>query len=230
MACVDGPLFSGQASGPVGGIEYNKNRSGAFAKGNISPNDVRSPNGSQYRAQAQQFCAFQFANIDPNTLSLWEEFAEQNEWKNRFGQKMKLTAQQWYVRSCIPARLYFGISSVITPPTIGSHFKPNFEIEWTVNGIQLSFDINPTSSQCIVVWQHRNLLATQVRHNTLQRSHVIKYPQISPVLITGAITAFNDPPSFPFLINNTFTNVKVRTYTIFGLAMPELRFRVHTVN
>lgn len=230
MAVVNGPLHSEQASGALGGLCYSDDQWGHTCRSNIYPNNVRSPASSQQRGFVQQFCAFQFGNISPQNYEEWVVFSENFMWKNRLGADIKLTPQQWYMRYCIPARLYFNTTIVTNPPLVRLRFTPNFELEWTVNGILLSFDQNPNSDQAIVVWQHRNLLATQIKYKILQRSHVIKFPQVSPVLITGAVSAFNDPPGFPFLTNNTFTNIKIGTYTVNGVPSPELRYRIHVLN
>jgi hypothetical protein len=230
MAVVNGPLHSSQASGAIGGLSYSEDGYGHTCKSNIYPNDPRSTESSQERAFVQQYCAFQFGNISQQNYDEWVEFSERNVWKNRLGGVIKLTPQQWFMRSCIPARLYFGESAVTNPPEPSIRFTPNFAAAWTVNGIELSFDENPSADQVIVVWQVRNLLATQVKNKILKRSHVITYPSTSPVLITGAVSAFNDPPGFPFLLNNTFCNIKIRTYSINGLPSPELRYRIHVIN
>jgi len=230
MAVVNGPLHSGQASGALGGLSYSEDQYGHTCKSNIYPNDPRSTAASQERALVNQFCAFQFANLSLLDFAKWINYSETHEWKNRLGQSTKLNPQQWYMKFCIPAKLYFGIDGVIDPPQNEERFLPIINLEWTVNGVLMSFDQNPTDEQCIVVWQTRNLLATQVQARVHKRSQVITSPTTSPVLITGGIGDLEDPPGFPYLTDNTFINIKIVTYTLTGLPSPELRFRINVVS
>jgi hypothetical protein len=227
MAVVKGSLHSGQATGAVGGLSYSADQYGQNVKGNISPNDPRSEVSSDQQYQVLTYCSYQFHNLSLPTFAKWINYSETHMWRNSLGQTIKLSPGNWYKMFCIPARLYFDHEGELNPPIDGQKFIPAISCQWTSSGIQLTFDADPSSNQAIVVWQHRNLRATQVRYNTLQRSHIIKYPSTSPFLVSGAILAQNDPPGFPVLLDNTYTNLKIRCYTVEGVASPILTFRIH---
>lgn len=227
MASVKGAIHSDQAAGSIGGISFSDDQYGSTAKANVNPVDPKSTTGSQQRNQANAYCSFHFQNLSVQTYQLWKDYSENFFWKNKLGNTVKLSPLGWYLKHCIPARLYFNHEADLDPYLTRDIFSPNFSCYWQSSGITLEWDSVLPANQAIVVWQKRNLRATQVQYSFMKRSHIIKYPATSPYLLSGPLVTANDPIGFPVLLGNTFTNLRVQCYNNFGQSMPELRFRIH---
>ena len=131
MAIVDGPLFSGAASGTVGALNYTRWRGRAVVRSTFTPNDANSGLQQAWRAQFANVIYYWNTTLTMLQRSGWEAVAATLVWHNRLGNKVVPTGYQLFCRiSLNRIRQGSSISASI----------PDLSPPWLITGTYASWD------------------------------------------------------------------------------------------
>lgn len=101
-------------SGSVGGLTGSHNKGGQYMRARTTPTNPNT--AAQQRARTDFTAAGNgWSGITPEQREAWNQFAQQQVWKNRLGDAIQLSGQQAYVASFSALRSA-GLTPVDLPP------------------------------------------------------------------------------------------------------------------
>lgn len=237
MALVSGPLHSGQATGSVEGMVYSEDGYGTATRARITCNVHRSDVLSAQKRAVFSQVVYHWANLSEVSYNLWVTWLGERMAINKLGGSYRPSIKQIFTeincRRLTYWPTYYQQNFPITsdngldfPPNTANQWLPNFSLEWTVNGAQLSWSESIPDDAAIAVWEIRNLKATQILAKNWRLAYVIKTPYDTPQLITGAIIEPNVPYGWPIIVGNRYLNVRIKVIMSNGLASPAITMRL----
>lgn len=186
--------------GSIGGITYQKNRSGQIAR--LRSGTFKSSTPKQTISQSNHITILSaWSQLTLAEKDLWNLFAIANTKINRFGEVKTLTGLNWF-ESINQNRMLFGLSFLLTPPVYSLPTAPpaySLVLSPTVITVEFSPAFNPVGTG-LKIWttpplsRVTNSLRSQYRLTTIldtppyglidltadwQTTHSIPYPPSS---------------------------------------------------
>src|SRR3990167_11186522 len=153
MVKVRSPLFSIEASGSLGALNYSYNQYGPYVRDR--PTIPPSSSAEQLLWRAAMNDLFTIwknpAQITPARMNAWINFSHTWTAKDRFGRQTRLSPFQWFYRlGCFRDRA--GMTPHLFPPlNPGCDYLPTVTFQKNFGGIDVQIDPFPSGDQLVYV-------------------------------------------------------------------------------
>lgn len=131
-----------QASGSIGGVTYSRNKGGMYTRARAIPTNPNSPRQAAVRAAMANLVVQWGETLTQAQRDIWIDYAANVTVTNRLGEQVHRSAQQMFLRGCIP-RVLAGLDLPTFGPfafDLGFFTEPTLTIDTANDEVDVAFE------------------------------------------------------------------------------------------
>lgn len=226
MAKIEQPLSSASVSGTVGGLVFQRSKTGCNGYAWRPPTKSRSVSSRFYLTSTFQQINFAWSNLDSTSRQTWNDFSLSAPPVFKLGQTYKLTGRDWWFKLNTVTLKYFNLINSLAPNPSAALFFPVLGAQWTGAGASLSFVPAIPADSKIVVFSAIFNKSLPFANRKGKFTKTLSSSDSSPALISGAAGVVSPYPGISTILADSWNQWRVFAVNQNGFSTVPLFFNL----